>query len=229
MQLELEKFAECLDIPSSTVERWIRQGRMPVRRKGNTCEFSQSMIEKWAAANHLKFVMPGAGENLESACEDEALDDLPSVMRRGGVIYDLEGESVSGVLWAAVNCAPYFDTPEEKKILYESLKAREEMMSTGIGKGVAIPHPRTPMKDSEIPAFITTCFLESPIDYQAIDKEPVFVLFLLVSPSAKIHLHLLAQLSFCLRDEAFNELLKQYPTPEELYAKIAEFSERIES
>lgn len=229
MQLELEKFAECLDIPPSTVERWIRQGRMPVRRKGNTCEFSQAMIEKWATSNHLKFVMPGAAEKLEDAGEDQALDDLPSVMRRGGVIYDLEGESVSGVLWAAVNSAPYFDAPEKKKTLYETLKAREEMMSTGIGKGVAIPHPRTPMQDSEIPAFITTCFLKSPIDYQAIDKEPVFVLFLLVSPSAKIHLHLLAQLSFCLRDEAFNELLKQSPTPEELYTKIAEFSAHIES
>lgn len=231
MQLDLEQFAECLDIPQTTVERWIRQGRIPVRRKGNKCEFSQPLIEKWAETNHLKFILPG--EETETAVTDQeadqALDDLQSVMRRGGVYYDIEGESVEEVLWSAVNKAPFFDSPEERKSLFESLKAREEMMSTGIGKGVAIPHPRTPMTETEIPAFITTCFLKSPIDYRAIDKKPVFVLFLLVSSSAKLHLHLLAQLSFCLRDEAFLKLLKQNPAPEHLYASIAELSERIES
>ncbi|MBS3758045.1 MAG: PTS sugar transporter subunit IIA [Desulfobacterales bacterium] len=233
MQLDLEEFAECLDIPQTTVERWIRQGRIPVRRKGNKCEFSQSLIEKWAETNHLKFVMPGMGEETEASGQEkeqeQAADDLQTVMRRGGVFYDIEGESVEDVLWAVVNRVPYFDTPEKKKSLYESLKAREAMMSTGIGKGVAIPHPRTPMTETDGPAFITTCFLKSPVDYRAIDKKPVFVLFLLVSTSAQLHLHLLAQLSFCLRNEAFLQLLNQYPAPEELYAKIAELSERIET
>jgi PTS system nitrogen regulatory IIA component len=229
MQLNLQEFAECLDMPASTVERWIRQGRIPVRRRGNNCEFSQPLIEKWAEANHLKFVPPGEERHPEAEEADETIDDLSSVMRRGGVFYDIVGESVSEVLWSAVEKVPYFETPEQKQALYDSLKAREEMMSTGIGKGVAIPHPRTPMTESNNPAFITTCFLKTPIDYQAIDKKPVFVLFLLVSPSAKLHLHLLAQLSFCLRDESILKLLGKYPTPEELYANIAEFSERIES
>jgi len=229
MQLDLQEFAECLDMPPSTVERWIRQGRIPVRKRANVCEFSQPLIEKWAEANHLKFVPPGENRHPEAEETNEAIDDLSSVMRRGGVFYDIPGENVSEVLGAAVEKVPYFETPEQKKALYESLKAREEMMSTGIGKGVAIPHPRTPMTENEIPAFITTCFLKRPIDYQAIDKKPVFVLFVLVSPSAKLHLHLLAQLSFCLRDESFLKLLGKYPTPEELYANIAEFSERIES
>lgn len=229
MQLDLQTFAKCLDIPETTVERWIRQGRIPVRKKGNKCEFSQTLIEKWAETNHLKFVVPGTEKETEDTGQDQALDELQSVMRRGGVFYDIKGESVADVLWSAVNKAPFFDKPEEKKELYESLAAREEMMSTGIGKGVAIPHPRTPMAEAEKPAFIATCFLKSPIDYGAIDRKPVFVLFLLVSTSAKLHLHLLAQLSFCLRDEEFLQLLKQYPDPEELYGKIAEISERIES
>jgi len=81
MQLDLEEFAECLDIPQTTVERWIRQGRIPVRRKGNKCEFSQSLIEKWAETNHLKFVMPGMGEETEASGQEkeqeQAADDAP--------------------------------------------------------------------------------------------------------------------------------------------------------
>jgi PTS system nitrogen regulatory IIA component len=235
MQLSVDEFAKCLDIPASTIERWIRQGRIPVRRRGSMCEFSESMIEKWAEANHLHFVLPGEqAENGEAGPTDpadrkETMDDLPSVMRRGGVFYDIEGESVETVLWAAVQKAPFFETPEQKKQLYENLKAREDMMSTGIGKGVAIPHPRTPMTDSDSPAFITTCFLNTPVDYQAIDKKPVSVLFVLVCPTARLHLHLLAQLSYCLRDEPFLDLLRQRPDPETLFAKIGELSEAIES
>lgn len=229
MQLSVNEFAKCLDIPASTIERWIRQGRIPVRRRGSMCEFSESMIEKWAEANHLHFVLPGQQPEKMEADQTESMDDLPSVMRRGGVFYDIEGDSVETVLWAAVQHVPYFEGPEQKKGLYENLKAREDMMSTGIGKGVAIPHPRTPMTDSESPAFISTCFLKSPVDYQAIDKKPVSVLFVLVSPTARLHLHLLAQLSYCLRDEAFLELLRQRPDPETLFAKIGELSEAIES
>lgn len=230
MQLDVDEFAKCLDVPASTVERWIRQGRIPVRRKGNTCEFSEAMIEKWAEANHLHFCLPGQRREAEEKEEGaRTMDDLLSVMRRGGVFFDMEGDTVEAVLWSAVEKAPFFDTPDRKKALYENLKAREEMMSTGIGKGVAIPHPRTPMTGSDNPAFITTCFLKTPVDYRAIDKRPVFVLFLLVSPTAKLHLHLLAQLSYCLRDEAFLELLKDRPEPESLFARIGELLEGIES
>ncbi|MFO7839975.1 MAG: PTS sugar transporter subunit IIA [Desulfosalsimonadaceae bacterium] len=229
MQLSVDEFAQCLDIPASTVERWIRQGRIPVRRKGNVCEFNQPVIEKWAEANHLHFNPPGTREECRDGEGSEKVDDLLSVMRRGGVYYDIEGDSVDAVLREAVERAPYFDTPEKKEKLFNSLKAREEMMSTGIGKGVAIPHPRTPMSDSGCPAFITTCFLKSPVDYQAIDKKPVFVLFLLISPSAKLHLHLLAQLSYCLRDEGFMEMLARRPDPDTLYTRIGELAEAVES
>ncbi len=229
MQLQMDEFANCLDIPSSTVERWIRQGRIPVRKKGHICEFSQPMIEKWAEANHMKFVLPEAQADQEKPACGPLRNDLASVMRRGGAFYDIEGLSVDAVLRSAVDKVPFFDTPEQKAQLFENLKAREEMMSTGIGKGVAIPHPRTPMTESGHPSFITTCFLKSPIDYRAIDRKPVFVLFLLVSATARLHLHLLAQLSYCLRDETFLQRLEQRPDPETLFETIARLAEAIES
>ncbi len=229
MQLQMDEFAKCLDIPGSTLERWIRQGRIPVRKKGHMCEFSQPMIEKWADANHMKFVLPQEQEDRENAAGAAFTNDLASVMRRGGVFYGIEGGGIDAVLRSAVEKVPFFDTPEQKEQLFENLRAREEMMSTGIGKGVAIPHPRTPMTESGHPSFITTCFLNSPIDYRAIDKKPVFVLFLLVSATARLHLHLLAQLSYCLRDDAFLQKLGQRPDPETLFEAIARLSEAIES
>jgi PTS system nitrogen regulatory IIA component len=226
MRLDLKTFAAALSITSDTAERWIRQGRIPVRIKENQCVFSLSSIQKWANANNLTYIPPGA--EIQPALEGQ-VDNLRVAMARGGVYYDIKGDSAVEVIRAGVKCITCFDTQGQKETLHESLLAREEMMSTGIGKGVAIPHPRTPLDYGEIPAFITTCFLKNPVDYKAVDHQPVSVLFLLICPSSKSHLQLLARLSFCLRDEAFIEFLNQPPDHTVFLKKIKELDHRFDA
>jgi PTS system nitrogen regulatory IIA component len=226
MRLDLKTLAEALSITPDTAERWIRQGRIPVRIKGNQCVFSLSSLKKWAGANNLTFTAPGV--EVRQAIEEQA-DNLSVAMERGGVYYDIEGESAIEVIRAGVNCITCFDLQGQRETLYGSLLAREELMSTGIGKGVAIPHPRTPLDYGEIPAFITTCFLKNPMDYKAVDRQPVFVIFLLICPSSRRHLQLLARLSFCLRDEEFIQFLNQTPDPAAFFKKIEELDERFDA
>jgi len=226
MKLTLKELAAALSITPGTVERWIRQGSIPVRVKEGDCVFSSSALRKWAQDNNLTYQPPGSA--MQQAPEDQ-LDNLSAAMERGGVHYDIEGESVEEILKAGVNRITWFDTQEQRQTLYESLLAREELMSTGIGKGVAIPHPRIPLGYAQIPAFITTCFLKKPVDYKAVDRLPVFVIFLLISPSSKHHLHLLARLSFCLRDEAFIDFLNHTPEPAAFFKKIEELDQRFDT
>ncbi len=226
MKLQLQELATALNIPPNTVERWIRQGRIPVRLKGNHCIFSYSSLKKWADGNNLTYTPQGV--EVQQAPEDQ-VDNLSSAMARGGIYYNIEGESVEEVIRAGMNCISCFDTKGQRETLLESLLAREELMSTGIGKGVAIPHPRTPLDYGEIPAFITTCFLKNPVDYKAVDRQPVFVLFFLICPSSKRHLHLLARLSFCLRDEEFIEFLNHAQDPEVFLKKMEELDQRFDS
>jgi PTS system nitrogen regulatory IIA component len=226
MRLDLKMLAAALNITPDTAERWIRQGRIPVRIKENQCVFSLLSLKKWAGANNLTFTMPGA--EVQQAAEEQA-DNLHVAMERGGVYYDIGGESIAEVIRAGVDCITCFDIQGHRETLYQSLLAREELMSTGIGKGVAIPHPRTPLDYGEIPAFITTCFLKNPMDYKAVDRQPVFVLFLLICPSSKRHLQLLARLSFCLRDEAFIKFLSQPPDPAAFLRKIEELDHRFDA
>jgi nitrogen PTS system EIIA component len=221
----VEEIAKCLNIAPSIVERWVRQGRIPVRKKGDQCVFSQSALKRWAEANNLTFTLSVSESNQIS---ENGLESLAAVMERGAVFYDIEGNTVEEVLSNAIEQMPFFKTEDQKKMLYESLAAREKLRSTGIGYGVAIPHPRTPLGYSEIPAFITTCFLKEPINYKAVDMRPVFVLFVLVSPSSKIHLHLLSRLSFFLRDENFIKFLNQKPDTLTFFARIAEYENRFE-
>lgn len=222
MKLSLKDLADALSITPGTVERWIRQGRIPARQKETECEFSLPVLKKWARDNNLKYTPRGESSR---ALGPDHLDTLAAAMERGGVFYDIAGDGVAQVLRSAVECIPCLQTPGHRTFLYESLVAREELMSTGIGRGVAIPHPRTPLDFGDIPPFITTCFLKNPMDYQAVDRRPVFVLFLLICPSSKQHLHLLARLSFCLREEAFIGFLAQRPDPGVFFQKIADLEQ----
>jgi len=61
-----------------------------------------------------------------------------------------------------------------------------------------------------------------------VDDRPVFVLFILLSQSVKIHLHLLSRFSFCVRDNSFVEFLKTSPDEASFFAKIADFEKQVD-
>jgi PTS system nitrogen regulatory IIA component len=107
----------------------------------------------------------------------------------------------------------------DKALLLQVLLARESLASTGIGDGVAIPHARSPIVLRVARPAITLCFLEHPVDFDAIDGKPVFCLFTLVTPTVKSHLHLLSRIAFALRDPSFKDVIsRRAPAAEILQA-----------
>ena len=224
MKLTIKEVATCLKLPLSTVERLTRQGRIPIQRSGNNLIFNDSAIEKWAASHNLPFTKP---QKDRAPQEDYGLENLLSVMERGGVFRDVMGDDVPAVLQCAVNKMPSLSASVKIR-LYERLLERESLTSTGIGKGVAIPHPHDPLADVIDKPLIATCFLEKPIDFAAIDDKPVFVMFILISPTIKLHLHLLSRLSYCVRDNAFVEFLRASSDSDAFFLKIADFEKQLD-
>ncbi|MEE8432371.1 MAG: PTS sugar transporter subunit IIA [Candidatus Desulfatibia sp.] len=224
MKLSIKEVAKCLQLPLSTVERWIRQGRIPIQKSGNNLIFNDSAIEKWAEVHNLPFTKP---QKDKAPQEGSRLENLLPVMKRGGVLHNVKGSDVPAVLQYAVNKMPALSASVKIR-LYERLLERENLTSTGIGKGVALPHPHDPLADIIEKPLIATCFLEKPIDFAAIDDKPVFVMFILLSPTIKIHLHLLSRLSYCVRDNAFVEFLKTSSDSDAFFSKIADFEKQLD-
>jgi PTS system nitrogen regulatory IIA component len=224
MKLTIHEIAQSLYLPLSTVRRWIRQGRIPIHKSGSGYVFNEAILSKWAAACNLSFSPPK--KDIEKKQGPE-LENLFSAMKRGGVFHNLQGDDIPGVLKSAVNKINVLSDNTKEK-LYGLLLEREKITSTGIGKGVAIPHPRTPLADADYNPVITTFFLEEPIDFAALDKEPVFVMFILLCPSVKHHLHLLSRLAFCIRDDLFIEFLQTFPNSAELFSKITDFEKKLD-
>lgn len=225
MELKIDEISGCLELPSTTVERWVRQGRIPVKMIGDSCLFSDTALRKWAEEHNLPYHPPGEQQQEKP---EEPSEGLADVIGRGGIYYHLPGQNVEEVITEAVYAMKGIESDSDRQDLYESLVAREQMMSTGIGNGVAIPHPRTPLSHTAIPTQIAVFFLEHPVDFKAVDKKPVYVLFVLVAASSQQHLHLLSRLSYCLRDATFLNLLSEIPAPETLITKIVEFEARLD-
>lgn len=228
MKLTVDEIALCLNLPARKVERWISQGRIPMKQDGRMCIFNEAVLEKWALDHHLPFQLPT--EKSEKKIAAVALPDaevLLTAMKRGGIFHHVEGTDADSVLKAAVMLLPYFQE-SSKQILYQRLQERERLMSTGIGKGVAIPHPRTPLEEMGEESLLATFFLKDAVDFGSIDDKPVFVLFILLSPTTKKHLNLLSRLAFCVRDNAFVSYLKTAPDASGLFSKIEAFERQFD-
>ncbi|HTL48250.1 MAG TPA: PTS sugar transporter subunit IIA [Verrucomicrobiae bacterium] len=107
----------------------------------------------------------------------------------------------------------------DKKSVVKSLIERENLGSTGIGQGIAIPHGKTDLV-KELVAVLGVS--HKGVNFEALDGEPVYIFFLLVAPkdTAGPHLKALAQISRLLRDSYFCELMKRCKTPDEIFELI---------
>jgi PTS system nitrogen regulatory IIA component len=218
MKLGIEQIACALDLPQGKVERWIRQGRIPLVRNDSICTFDRQTLERWARQNNLSF-RPDGRPSAERVVSDDT--GLTTALRNGGIYYDVEGDEAKTAFEAAVNRMAFLPD-SQKPDLVEKLIERESLTSTGIGKGIAIPHPREPESlGLEIPA-VAACFMATPIDFEALDARPVSIMFILLSPSVRVHLQLLSRLSFCLRQEAFISFLQQTPDTAALITRLGQ-------
>ena len=103
----------------------------------------------------------------------------------------------------------------------EALMERESLGPTGVGGGIALPHARLEQLDKVVGAFV---LLESPLEFDAIDKQPVDIVFGLFAPkSAGVeHLKALALVSRTLREQSIVAKLRSNPKPSTLYTILTE-------
>ena len=103
----------------------------------------------------------------------------------------------------------------------EALIARETLGPTGVGHGVALPHARLDGLEEVVGAFV---LLDKPIDFSAVDRQPVDVAFALFAPqdAGVEHLKALALVSRTLRDNAICTKLRANPDPTTLFAILTE-------
>jgi PTS system nitrogen regulatory IIA component len=144
---------------------------------------------------------------------------LAEALERGGVHRDVAGHTKDEVLEAVARLNGIPDGVD-RELVAEVLRSREGLASTGIGGGIAIPHPRDPLVLHVANPIVLLCYLSEPVDFAAIDGQPVRVLFTLLSPTVRMHLRMLSRLAFVLHDEVMNRLLDERAPSEAIVAHV---------
>lgn len=218
MKLGKSEVAQLLHLPVRTIERWVRQGAIPCRREGGKYVFDKATITAWARTKKLEREPQASPPEVIGTSEEHCLVDC---IRSEQIVHDLQGTDVEGVLTSAVERLPLGD--KAKKDVLTAILERESLASTGLGNGVAIPHPRSPLTKHIKSPIILVGFLAEPIDFKAVDGAPVFIVFVLLSPDLKTHLKILSKLAFCLKDSRFIDFLRGTPDAESLLEEVGRY------
>jgi len=224
MKLLVRDAARLLGVSEKTIYRWIKQNSIPAYRLSEQYRFNRAELLEWATSRRIP-VSPEIFRETES--ESASLPRLTDALRAGGIHYRIGGSERAAVLAEVVQTLR-LPAEVDRDFLVEVLLAREALGSTGVGDGIAIPHVRNPVILHLEQPLVAICFLERPVDFGALDARPVDVLFVLVSPTVRAHLHLLSRLSFALRDPAFKAAVVDRASREDLMAAAEGVERRLD-
>ena len=146
---------------------------------------------------------------------------LLEILSSETTIVGLEGNSKEEIIEELVDCLDASNAISDRDKVLQAVVEREKIMSTGIGDGIAIPHGKSDAVQRLVAALGTH---RRGVDFEALDGEPAFVFFLLVSPAnvSGPHIKALARISRLLKNDEFKKSLIEASAPEEVLEAIAE-------
>ena len=133
--------------------------------------------------------------------------------------FHLKGKSKNEIIKELVDLAAKSKLVKEREELYQAVVEREKLVTTGVGYGVAFPHAKTKAVKGILIAFGRS---SAGVDFEAMDKKPVHLFFLIAAPEDAIgaHLNVMARLSYIMKSEKVREKLIQTQSPKELLEVI---------
>jgi len=209
--LTIKEVAEHLQVSERTVSDWAQKGEIPCGKLGNSWRFKRIEVERWL---DKKLV----GNKRESETPAIAIED---VLTKERVLF-LDTSVKREVLNALIDGLA--QTPEivDRDELASEIFQREELMSTGIGLGVAIPHVRLPSINKMI---MSAALLRSGLDdYDSLDGQPVQLVFMIAAGHHQHpeYLRLLSSLANLVKKEAVRQRLIDSISPVDFFRTLGQ-------
>lgn len=149
---------------------------------------------------------------------------LSEIINENCIISELRAKDKKGVLAELADVLSNTERSIDRETLVKVLMEREQLGSTGIGDGVAIPHGKLNGIQRPVISFGRS---KDGLDFESMDGLPAYLFFLLVAPenSSGVHLQVLAKIAKMLKSSAFRKQLMEADTAAELYQKIIQTDE----
>ncbi len=205
--LTIEEVAKYLRVSERTVYDWAQKGEIPSGKIGTVWRFKKSEIEKWV------------NERLSSNQKKEETSPeviVKNILSPERIVFIEHTTKRDALVELANNLSTAPQVKYKDELVTEILK-REELMSTAIGRGIAIPHVRL-SSVTDLVMSVGIC-KKNIIDYQSIDEIPVRIL-IMIAAAYNQHTYYLQTLSFFsskLKEKDLRDKLLSTATPEEAY------------
>lgn len=213
MILTLKELAEHLRVNERTILRMLDSGKIHGVKIGGQWRFNGCQIDS-------VFFPDGEGasdSSSEGSSKEPALlmnrsnigIPISRVMSEDRILLNLKATDKESVIEELTEARMLYGLVLDVNELRNKCLQREESLSTGIGEGIAIPHPRDPIPTLRTSAAIIYGYSKQGIDFGACDGKPVHMFFLMCSQTIELHLHLMGCMARMLRDEKFVKALPE--------------------
>lgn len=203
MQLTVPEAAQLLHVSEETIYKWIRKENLPALEFNGRFFFHQVRLIEWANRNHIAV-------SVESALNFSTLEEA---FLAGNIHQNIAGTTVQMILRSIVEQV-HLPQQVSRDFLYHMLLTRKQYGFAVFGNGIAIPRARSPIVLQVEQPSVSLFYLKKTLNVGARDGLPLQVLFLLITPTFHLHLHLLARLGRALLDSQFvKRVLEQADRP----------------
>ncbi len=201
MILTLKELAEYLRVNERTILRMLKNGQIQGVKIGGQWRFNGTEIDRMFFSEPEK--EHGESVGLDDLLHHHLSIPVSRLLRPERMLLNMNAETVEQV--ASELIVPFVreGLVLDAQDLRQRILAREKLLSTGIGNGVAVPHPRDPIPTLREPAVVVVGRSEAGIDYGAVDGKPVHMFFLCVCQNIELHLYVMGQIARLLRDGNF--------------------------
>jgi PTS system nitrogen regulatory IIA component len=207
--LTLAEVAEYLKLSDKTILKMVKNQEIPCAKIANQWRFSKPGLNDWLTSK-----MEVIPQNDLSRLIEKEYDSVPlsRLMDQENIILPLKARNQEEVIRELAEKAHKSRLISDKDLFVTKLLEREELTSTSIGSGIAIPHLRKASSEVVKEAKIIIGVSEKGIDFSSFDGEPTNLFFLLISDSEVVHLRLLSKLSRILRQDDAIKALRSIKT-----------------
>jgi len=212
VDLKIRDVAELLNISETTVRRWLADGKIPAYRINRQYRFSRTEIEDWLIQQKLDGDFEERQEEVPQ--QGNMQFNLYRALYRGEVLDGVSGETKEDIIRKTMqHMGQHFDLDPD--VLTDLFMDRERMMPTALGHGIAVPHTRDFLLDTHYDVMMVV-YPKHPIDFGALDGEPVHTLFFLFASEDRHHLNLLAKVAHINANEKSRAFFRTKPPKERL-------------
>lgn len=194
--MTVQEVADLLRVSERTIYDWATNGQIPCGKIGTVWRFKRAEIESWIDKNLAakKKTDPASIISLRDILAPEHV-----------LVFDTSSKRQAlQILIDAISTSPSVGRKDE---IQEGIFHREELMSTGIGLGIGVPHVR--LASVKRPVMAVGISLSPITDYESIDGDPVRLLFMILAGRHQHteHIKILARISSLVKDDDFREAL----------------------